>query len=384
MLAITAAAILHGCSEETVATGPIDSQQDATIQYEQPEDGIPDFQQDETPVWPQGTPDAATPPELPEQTSNREETVDQSLPQELATDADGKQEGGDTAPADQDGRGGGSEDTGSDDTDGAQASTSFGEEDARGAAAAAPVDDRSDEQKLRDMLAMLQSGGPDETGGAGTSPSPPSDGPPSDGAVGPTEGQDAPPDNAAEADGVMGGKEMRTSPGDGSDAISADGGGRVPLPVLPTPHPLPPDEDVSLVEGTVLPEDVGSAQEPITGVWRQVGGSDAADFLPGGYVASEFAFLADGTIRMRRTFDADGDVVMTWRVSYEWNESQTELTVGLDPDTRPTPASLRGFTIRESNVQATSATQDLPCVLKCVRSDDGQILLADKTYVPAE
>lgn len=294
-------------------------------------------------IWPHEEPVPPTIPGSPDQTSSREGVIDQLPPEELTTGADdGEGDRNASSPRQ---------------TDDLNAADSHGGEDDA------------------DLVSTRQDGGagPDANGSdAATQGQPvsigdgsaddPSDAPPSDGAVGPTEGQDAPPDDVAESEG--------------------DGGGKAPLPELPTPPPLPHAEDVSSVEGTVVPEDVGSAQETITGVWRQVGGSGAADFLPGGYVASEFAFLADGTIRIRRTFDKGGDIVMTWRVSYEWNESETELTVGLGA--RPTPASLRGFTIRESNVQATSATQDLPCVLKCVRSDDGQIRLADKTYAPAE
>lgn len=226
------------------------------------------------------------------------------------------------------------------------------------------ADDMSDDERLRDMLAMLDPGDSRNAEEPAPPSSPPSNGQSSEGRGRSTEGQDTPSDNVAEADGAS--------------------GGMINVPQLPTPPPLPPAEDVSSVEGTVVPEDAAPAQESITGVWRQVGGSGAADFLPGGYVASEFTFLADGTVRIRRTFDEDGDVVMTWRVSYEWNEDQSELTIGSDADSRPDPASLKGFTIQESNVHATPATQDLPCTFTCVRSDDGQIRLDGKTYAPAE
>ncbi len=407
-LAMIALALLHGCSEEPVAVGEMDLMQDAPSQDLLPNDDVPDSLQDEAPTWPDEKPAPAATPEPTDEPIGPGDAADRPPPEEITTDADGKEGGRGESPALQsddldaaDSNDGEDQadptstsqdspaapaaaevndvaDGGDTETSRVEGSDAIGDDggtDGAGNATAtgggssppgeAPVDDTLDDQRLRDMLAMLNSAG---NGGAeepGDSESPLPDGQPADDSADPTRGaQDPPPDDLAEPED--------------------DGGGGTALPELPTPPPLPPAEDVSSVGGTIVPEDVESVQETITGVWQQVDDSDAADFAPGGYVASEFTFLADGTIRIRRTFDEDGDVVMTWRVSYEWNEGQTELTLGLDPDTRPTPASLRGFTISESNVEATSATQDLPLVLKCIRSDDGQIRLADKTYAAGE
>jgi len=223
---------------------------------------------------------------------------------------------------------------------------------------------RSDEEKFNRLLARLER--PEtasSTAGAPTGPTADEDagGPAS--SVGPTS------DNAA-AD-------------DGSPASMPDAAGETVASGLPAPPPLPDSSDVGPVEGIVTPE-VESDTARVTGLWRQIGGGNQPDFLLGGYVTSEIEFLTDGTLRVTRTFDAAGGITFTWRISFEWDDGHSELTIGQDADMRPDEASLRGFTIPTLGVEATSATQDLPCALNYEESERGEIVLEGKTYSSVE
>jgi len=120
----------------------------------------------------------------------------------------------------------------------------------------------------------------------------------------------------------------------------------------------------------------------VIGKWRQVSDNAGADFLLGGYTKSGFTFRADGVLEVHRTFDKAGEVSLVWRVGYSWNKSMSKLTLGTDPDERPKPGSLKGFTIEESGVKALDATDTLPLVIRCRRPKDGVIMLGDKVYSP--
>jgi len=114
---------------------------------------------------------------------------------------------------------------------------------------------------------------------------------------------------------------------------------------------------------------------------KQVSEDNRPDFLPGGYMSSELVFFRDGTLKVTRTF-GDGSLSMAWRVGYEWNEDQTELTLGRIPENRPDEELLRGFTARRGKIRVTSATQSFPVALKCKQLANGNTQLDDREYAP--
>ena len=119
------------------------------------------------------------------------------------------------------------------------------------------------------------------------------------------------------------------------------------------------------------------------GVYRQVGGDRASDFLPGGYVTGTIDIRADGVLEVTRTYDRAGEVSVTWRVAYEWNEDRTELVLGRDEQGRPPAGTLRGFAIPDAGVRATPASMPFPVTLAYEPLTDGRIRLGAKRYAPA-
>jgi len=144
--------------------------------------------------------------------------------------------------------------------------------------------------------------------------------------------------------------------------------------------PLPP-ETLSRPEGIVLEREPRREIAPARfGRWKQVSDDSSSDFLPGGYVTSELLFRADNILEVRHTFGADGEILQTWRIGYEWNAVRAVLILGSDPKTRPPAASLRGFRLADAGIFSSPAAEKLPIVLTYAQTKDNQIKLGKKMY----
>jgi len=133
-------------------------------------------------------------------------------------------------------------------------------------------------------------------------------------------------------------------------------------------------------EGIVDPDPSSDLRIPVRSVLKQVGSNNDADFLPGGYASSRLQFLADDTLKVTRTFGPDHGLVLTWRVSYQWNKDQTELRLGQDPAQRPDKELLRGFSARGGKVRVTPPIRSFPVRLSCERLQNGRIRIGNKDY----
>ena len=155
-------------------------------------------------------------------------------------------------------------------------------------------------------------------------------------------------------------------------------GGDIDMTKLPKLPKLPPRKTTP--KGIITPKAPKAAVVRIKGRWLQVSGSKAADFLPGGYRKSRLVFREDGILEVRRTFDKEGNVSVTWCVGYKWNKDGSMVTIGGDEADRPLKSSLKGFEIEDSGVKALDAADDLPVILKCTRLANGRISLSGRIY----
>jgi len=154
--------------------------------------------------------------------------------------------------------------------------------------------------------------------------------------------------------------------------------GDIDMTKLPKLPKLPPRKTTP--KGIITPTAPKAAVVRIKGRWLQVSGSKGADFLPGGYHTSRLVFRKDGILEVRRTFDKEGNVSVTWCVGYKWNKDGSMVTIGGDETDRPLKSSLKGFEIEDSGVKALDAVDDLPVILKCTRLANGRIRLSGRIY----
>ena len=146
---------------------------------------------------------------------------------------------------------------------------------------------------------------------------------------------------------------------------AAYAGGDIDMTKLPKLPKLSPRKTTP--KGIITPKAPKATVVRIKGRWLQVSGSKGADFLPGGYRTSRLVFREDGILEVRRAFDKEGNVSVTWCVGYKWNKDGSMVTIGGDEADRPLKSSLKGFEIEDSDAKALDAVDDLPVILKCTR-----------------
>ena len=157
------------------------------------------------------------------------------------------------------------------------------------------------------------------------------------------------------------------------------GGGNsaVVIPQLP-PMPVMTNRPV----GMLLPEPRRSAAatRPLREL-TQACDSHESDFLPGGYIESEFHLRPDNVLEVRRMFGEKKHVTMIWRLSYQWSEDHSHLLIGKETKRRVSSAALTGFAIKDIDVEVSAATQPLPIKLPYQELPDGGVRLGNKLYV---
>jgi hypothetical protein len=145
------------------------------------------------------------------------------------------------------------------------------------------------------------------------------------------------------------------------------------LPALPNMRPLP--------EGVIAPNpQPEKKKEIILGIWKQTGGSNQSDFLPGGYRQCTWTFHADGILEVCRIFGEKQEVSLTWKIGYDWDGTKAKLSLGKDPKFRPSQDSLAGFTVEKLNLSVKPAAQSLPVMLHLRFLADNQIQVDEKEY----
>lgn len=149
--------------------------------------------------------------------------------------------------------------------------------------------------------------------------------------------------------------------------------------------PKAPDS-ISLPEGAVTPSDKGNEEKEIAvvGRWRQVSGDTSPDFLPGGYSSSILAFRVDGMLEVTRTFGKQQLLKLTWCVGYTVDKEKRTISLGRDPNARPSGDSLKGFSLPSAGVRATDAQSKLPLNIRCKRLSQDRMQIGPKLYVPAK
>ena len=132
-----------------------------------------------------------------------------------------------------------------------------------------------------------------------------------------SEQQGADSDAGAQHASVPGSGRRGPMPPDGAWHESSVGGPAPPvegvIPSLPKAEELPVLEDA-----TVMRDDAEQRRvlKLLVGSWRQVGGDRGPDFAVGGYLTGELCFRANGTLQIKRTFDAQGAVAFVRRIDY--------------------------------------------------------------------
>jgi len=162
-----------------------------------------------------------------------------------------------------------------------------------------------------------------------------------------------------------------------SSAGSANGKSAQGVDGIPEPPPLPDIATVpkgSVKSGNRLPVSA------ITGRWRQIAGDNAPDFLPGGYAASTLIFRGENIAEFIRSYGQEAAVVHTWRMDCKWSTDRSTLTLGADPNIRPSDGSIRSFTFRASEVAVLPAVQPFPVTLAYRGDGQRRMVLGDKIY----
>lgn len=166
----------------------------------------------------------------------------------------------------------------------------------------------------------------------------------------------------------------------GSDeGLSAGRRKQAPVGVIPS-LPVSPKIVRNPIGGFELPD---LPEEPIkesTGKWTQIEGGSGADFLPGNYSTSEFDFKVNGVLEVKRTFGINNEIILMWRVGYEFNDKKNALILGKNPKKKPLPSSLTGFSMAESNISAQAANISFPATIDFVQIDENRIKIGSKVY----
>jgi len=169
--------------------------------------------------------------------------------------------------------------------------------------------------------------------------------------------------------------DLKSSDGQKSDLADAE------IPDLPKA----PDS-VSLSEGAITSYDNGNEEKAIAvlGRWKQVSRDTSSDFLPGGYTSSILAFRTDGMLEVTRTFGKQGLLKLTWCVGYTVDKEKKTISLGGDPNARPSRESLKGFLLPSAGIRATDAESELPLKIRCKRLSEARMQIGPKLYVPAK
>ena len=117
-----------------------------------------------------------------------------------------------------------------------------------------------------------------------------------------------------------------------------------------------------------------------TGKWVQSKGGNGPDFLPGNYSVSEFVFKVNGVLEVKRTFGENNEITVRWRVGYEWNDERSVLTLGKDPQKRPLPSSLTGFSVSEFDISAKTAVLPFPAIIDAKQINENRLQIGSKIY----
>jgi hypothetical protein len=156
--------------------------------------------------------------------------------------------------------------------------------------------------------------------------------------------------------------------------------GRIDPTSIPTIPSAPSVVTPSRPEG-VIKNDADVKHVEVLGRWRQVSKETGPDFTPGGYSESTLVFRADDVLEVHRVFGDKNKFTLTWRIGLSWEAARSQLRLGADPPNRPTPESLKGFSIKNQGIIVQAATQPFPVVLKCQYPSEGRIVLGGKAYI---
>ena len=156
-----------------------------------------------------------------------------------------------------------------------------------------------------------------------------------------------------------------------SSQISSD-----QIPGLPTPPNIIRTPSGSFKAPELPAKDTNHS----TGKWIQTEGGNGPDFLPGNYSISELDFKVNGLLEVKRTFGKNNEIVVQWRVGYEWNNEKSVLTLGKNSNKRPSSSSLRSFSISEFDISAKSAVLPFPAIINVKRIDENQLQIGSKIY----
>ncbi|RKY08109.1 MAG: hypothetical protein DRP56_04640 [Planctomycetota bacterium] len=148
------------------------------------------------------------------------------------------------------------------------------------------------------------------------------------------------------------------------------------IPGLPTPPNIIRTPSGAFETPELPVEDTNHS----TGKWVQSKGGNGPDFLPGNYSTSELDFKVNGVLEVKRTFGENNEITVRWRVGYEWNNDRSFLTLGKEPQKRPLPSSLTGFSVSEFDISAKAAVLPFPATIDAKQIDKNRLQIGPKIY----
>ncbi len=146
------------------------------------------------------------------------------------------------------------------------------------------------------------------------------------------------------------------------------------IPSIPTPPAT-----LELPKGVLAPKtDMSKISVSVMGRWKQIKGSNDADFYPGRYNENLLIFRADNILEVKRSFGKNKSLLLIWRISYRWNKDKKILLLGSDPKVKPPTGTLKGFSL--GDIVVTGAKLAIPIKIHYRYLDNKTIQIGTKIY----